>query len=291
MIALTAGDWRATLAPDMGGAMLSLDWRGRPVLRPTPDGATDILQTSCFPLVPYANRIANGRFVFEGRSVRLPVLERFASHAIHGEGWLQPWTIQSRSSDVVAMTLDWQGEPAGWPWPWRAKQVVSLADSGLEIELSVTNAGDEIMPAGLGLHPYFHRHPHSRLALTASGVLATNAFDLPDRFISPLDLVDWSSGRALNEVPFVDHAYGGWNGVARMTGGSCEVVMKASSSAAWVQVYAPTDTDFFCVEPVTHCPDAFNGPVSWGGSANGLVALKPGETLTIHMTVSASARD
>jgi len=289
MILLEAGDWRAILAPDMGGAMLSLEWQERAVFRPTPDDATDILQTACFPLVPYANRIANGRFVFEGRSVGLPVLEKFAPHAIHGEGWMQPWTIQSRSSDVVAMTLDWQGEPASWPWPWRAKQIVSLSDAGLEIELCVTNSGGEIMPAGLGLHPYFHRHSDSRLALTASGVLATNALELPDRFVPPADLVDWSSGLALAKAPFVDHAYGGWNGVARIMGGGCDVVMRASPSAAWAQVYAPADADFFCVEPVTHCPDAFKGPASWGSSANGLVALQPGETLALHMTVSASA--
>ena len=64
MIALAAGDWRATLKPERGGAMLTLDWRGRPVFRPTPEDATDILETACFPLVPYANRIADGRFHF-----------------------------------------------------------------------------------------------------------------------------------------------------------------------------------------------------------------------------------
>ncbi|MFN6982923.1 MAG: aldose 1-epimerase, partial [Brevundimonas sp.] len=125
-IRLQAGDWRATVAPEQGGAILSLDWRGQPVFRPTPEGATDMLETACFPLVPYANRIADARFGFEGRDVRLTALDRFAPHALHGDGWLNPWTVETISDDRVEMRLDWPGETTaeglGWPWSWRALQ-------------------------------------------------------------------------------------------------------------------------------------------------------------------------
>lgn len=289
MIVLTAGDWRATLSPELGGAVFSLDRQGQPVFRPTPEGVTDILETACFPLVPYANRIADGHFVFQGRSVQLPILDRFAPHAIHGDGWLRPWTVESRSADTAAMTLDWAGDPDGWPWPWRAQQSVVLSSSGLQIALSVTNSGDEAMPAGLGLHPYFHRHADSYLALTAGGVLATNARNLPDRLVHPVDVADWSQGLALADAPFVDHAYGGWTGLARMTGGGRDIVMRASSSSKWAQVYAPVGANFFCVEPVTHSPDAANGPTSWGSIDSGLVHLPPGKTLSLSMTISAMA--
>jgi aldose 1-epimerase len=90
VIRLAAGGWSATIRPELGGAVLGLDWRGHPVLRPTPDGSNDILETACFPLVPYANRIAGGRFAFGGHRVALPVPERFAPHALHGDGWLRP---------------------------------------------------------------------------------------------------------------------------------------------------------------------------------------------------------
>jgi aldose 1-epimerase len=175
VIALTAGDWRATLAPEQGGAVLSLDWRDQPVFRPTPDGATDMLETACFPLVPYANRIADGRFTFEGRSVELPALERFAPHALHGDGWLLPWTVDSQRANEVEMTLYWPGGTDGWPWPWRARQTVELTAQGLTITLSVTNTGAAVMPAGLGLHPYFHRRGDSCLTLSAEGVWITDS--------------------------------------------------------------------------------------------------------------------
>lgn len=284
MIALRAGDWRATLAPELGGSVLSLDWRGQPVFRPTPDGTTDILETACFPLVPYANRIAEGRFVFEGRSVQLPVLDRFAPHAIHGEGWLRSWTVESQSADTVAMTLDWAGEPDGWPWPWFARQSVSLSSKGLQIGLSVTNTGEATMPAGLGLHPYFRRYPDSRLTLPAEGVWITDARQIPERLAPAAEVVDWSNGVDLADTPFVDHAYASWSEEAFLDGGGRCVTLTADAAARWSQVYMPVDADFCCVEPVTHRPDAHNAPP---GEDDGLVRLEPGRTLSLTVMIGA----
>lgn len=285
MIVLTAGDWRATLAPGLGGAVLTLDWRGQPVFRSTPDGATDILETACFPLVPYANRIADGRFVFEGRSVQLPTLERFAPHALHGDGWLLPWTVESQTENRVEMSLDWPGDADGWPWPWRARQIVELTGEGLSISLSMTNTGDAVMPAGLGLHPYFHRYADSRLTLSAEGVWITDVREIPERLAPPAEIADWSNGLSLADAPFVDHAYAGWTGEAVIDGGGQRIVMTADTPARWTQVYAPKGVDFFCVEPVTHRPDALNAPAD---EKTGLARLAQGQSLSVAMRIGAA---
>jgi aldose 1-epimerase len=288
LLTLTAGDWRATVSPEQGGAILSLEWRGQPVFRPTPEGANDMLETACFPLVPYANRIADARFAFEGRDVRLTALDRFAPHALHGDGWLNPWAVETVTDERVEMSLEWPAEVdadgAGWPWPWRAQQTVRLTDQGLEISLSVTNVGDAVMPAGLGLHPYFHKSADSRLRLSATGVWLTDAREIPERLATPDAVADWNGGLALAEAPFVDHAYAGWDGEAVMEGGGRRVLMRGGAGAEWAQVYAPIGADFFCVEPVTHRPDVLNGPA---GEQGGLARLLPGESLSLVMTVMA----
>jgi aldose 1-epimerase len=286
VIRLEAGDWRATAAPERGGAILSLEWRGEPVLRPTPPGATDMLLTACFPLVPYANRIADARFAFEGRAVELHTLERFAPHALHGDGWLNPWTVETTQAHRAEMSLSWPGESPGWPWPWRARQAIALSDAGLEIVLSVTNIGDAVMPAGLGLHPYFHKGPNTRLTLAAAGVWLTDAREIPERLAPPDAVVDWSGGAALAPAPFVDHAYAGWTGEALMDEDGRRLVLTCTGTK-WAQVYAPLGADFFCVEPVTHRPDGLNAR---GGEDGGLVRLEPGESLSIAMKLSASER-
>ena len=284
MIRLAAGDWVATVRPGLGGAITGLTWRGQPVLRPTPDGTETILETACFPLVPYANRIADGRFVFGGREVELPVLDPFAPHALHGDGWLRPWTVEATDSASVTLSLNGGGDH--WPWRWTAVQTITLDEGGLRIDLAMTNDSDQPAPAGLGLHPYFVRPADGRLTLAADGVWLTDAREIPERLVSPAALVDWSGGQALASAPFVDHAYAGWSGRATIAGGGRVVTVAASDNCHWTQVYAPLEADFVCVEPVTHRPDALNAPA---GEDAGVAVLAPGETLSIWMTVGVEA--
>lgn len=284
MIALAAGDWTAVLSPALGGAVLDLAWRGRPILRPTPANAVDPLETGCFPLVPYANRIADGRFSFGGREVRLPALPRFAPHALHGEGWLAPWAVAAQ--DGQGATLRFEGGGGAWPWAYAAEQVMTLTEDGLRIELSMTNAADEAAPAGLGLHTYFARTDDMALRLEAESVWLPNAREIPARLGRPSEVADWSEGRPLAAAPMVDHCYGGWRGPARLERPSGSVEMRASANAGWVQVYAPPGERFVCVEPVTHRPNALNAPVE---EASGLTVLPPGGRLSMWMTIGLSA--
>lgn len=284
MISLKSGDWAASLAPALGGAVLDLVWRGRPILRPSPADAVDPLQTACFPLVPYANRIANGRFAFGGREVRLPALPRFAPHALHGEGWLAPWTVADQDDRSLAMAFE--GGGGAWPWPYAAEQVVTLTDEGLRIDLSMTNTADEAAPAGLGLHPYFARTDDMVLHLNADSVWIPDSREIPERLGRPGEVADWSGGLALNGAPMVDHCYDGWRGPARLETGAGVIEMRASANAGWAQVYAPPGEAFVCVEPVTHRPDALNAPA---GEASGLAVLAPGERLSMWMTIGLAA--
>ena len=283
MIRLAAGDWRATLRPDLGGAVASLNWRGEEVLRPTPEGADDPLQTACFPLVPYANRIDGGRFTFAGQRVQLTPTPGFEPHALHGDGWRRAWAVEAAEAEFAVLNLH---HPRGdWPWAWRARQTVRLTGAGLEIELALTNEDEWPMPAGLGLHPYFVRRADAVLALDAEGVWEVDDRLIPTRRSAPGAVFDWSGGRRLDEAPFVDHAYDGWSGAAVVSDGRRTIALRASANARSVHVYVPSGQDFFCVEPVTHRPDALNAPAA---EADAVPVLQPGETATVTLTITAA---
>ena len=283
MIRLAAGDWRATLRPDLGGAVASLSWRGEDVFRPTPGDADDALQTACFPLVPYANRIDGGWFVFAGETVQLTPTSGFEPHALHGEGWRRPWAVEKVDEASAVLSLS---HPRGdWPWAWAARQAIRLNEGGLQIELAVTNQDARPMPAGLGLHPYFVRTAGAELALGAREVWEVDDRLIPVRLALPAAVFDWSEGRRLDQAPFVDHAYAGWDGVARIRDGRRSVSLQASAGARWVHVFAPAGEDFFCVEPVTHRPNAVNAPV---GEPGAMPVLQPGETATVTLTITAA---
>ncbi|NBW08486.1 MAG: aldose 1-epimerase [Caulobacteraceae bacterium] len=273
MIRLEHGDWVATVALQ-GGAVAALTKGGEDVLRPTPKGATDILDFACFPLVPYANRIAQGRFVFDDREIRLPVLPRFAPHALHGEGWLGVWTVLEQAAD--RLTLSFGAD--GWPWRYEARQTFSLSDDGLRIDLSLSNRHTTPMPAGIGLHPYFPRHAETRLDAPATGVW-TGEDIVPNR-LAPSDAVfDWTD-RAVADAPFVDNAYEGWSGEARLSDAAGTTIVRASADR--LHVYVPTGEAFLCAEPVSHRPDVFNQAAP---GEQGFTVLPPGETLALWMTI------
>lgn len=280
MIALAAGDWTCVLRPDLGGSVASLTWQGRDILRPTPADASDPLQTACFPLVPYANRIAGGRFSFGGREAALEVLPPFAPNALHGDGWLVPWQTLRGGADGAELAFD---HPAGaWPWAYEARQAFALSPTGLTITLSIRNTDSGPMPAGLGLHPYFPAGPDSRLTVQATGVWTVDEVLIPRRLAPPAAVQDWSAGPRLGEAAAVDHCYAGWTGPARLSNGDTATLVSASGEAGWLHVFTPAGAGYACLEPVTHRPDAVNAPA---GEASGLRVLAPGEALSLSMSI------
>lgn len=281
MSAIEADGWRLETRADLGGAIGRLAWHGEDVLRPTLASAVSPLETACFPLVPYANRVAEGRFAFNGREVRLPVLAQFHPHALHGDGWLEPWDVVAEGEKSVVMEFVHGG--GGWPWPYRASQAITVRDGQLCIALSVRNEADEPMPAGLGLHPYFVASGAARLRFTATGVWTTDPTGIPDQLSYMSEMLDWSRGRRLDQAPDIDHCYEGWSGVASIHEHARTILVRASSNASRAQVYAPQQAGFVCFEPVTHRPDALNAR---SGECTGLAILDPGETLAMEMAIS-----
>jgi aldose 1-epimerase len=284
LLAFGKGDTSLTLAPAIGGGVAAFRWRGHDLLRPaTPEAleASDPLGMACFPMVPFAGRIARRRFTFDGRAVALaPNFEGEDGAAIHGQGWRRPWRVADHTATTARLTLD---HPAGdWPWDYTAEQTFALEDGALVHHLAVTNTSPSPMPAGLGLHPYFPRDPDTRLQARVSGVFMT-----PEGPPAPLPADwDWRDSRAI--TAFVDHQFRGWTEAARISWPSrgLAVTLAAEPATPFLVVYAPVEGDYFCVEPVSHQLDAVNR--SLGGAGHGMVVLPPGGTASLSARFEVS---
>lgn len=280
-LSLAAGDWRATLLPGLGGAVGSLVFKGQSVLRPTPPEASDVLQTACFPLVPYANRIAHGRFDWDGKVVQLLVPPRFAPHAIHGVGWQCAWQVGEASDNAAVLSLEAGGD-ADWPWRFRAEQRISLTEDGLGIDLRLINCDEAPMPAGLGLHPYLLLGAGGWLRLATQKVWLSDETLIPLRTAHPSAVCDFAQGTRLPARTLVDHCYEGWDGSALLQTAGHTVTVKANS--AQLHIYVPPEGGFCCVEPVTHRPDALNAEP---GEPR-MPVIDAGGQLSLRMEISAT---
>jgi aldose 1-epimerase len=272
---------RLTLDPNRGGAIREFTWRGQDVLRRTSAGAgDDPFDMACFPMVPFVNRVAHGRFTFGGRAVQLERNWSEDPHPLHGQGWRAQWKVVATSTSSA--TLRFEGGGDEWPWRYCAQQCFQLLENGLLVELSVENLSAEPMPAMLGLHPYFPdagcaelQATLPRVWLTDSQALALNEIQTPPGW-------RFEPARAVQAVP-LDHSFAGWDGVAslRWPDRTCTV---HATHCGYLHVYAPTGRGFFCVEPQSAAPGAL------GRGAAQATVVPPGVrfAIRVHFTVGAS---
>ncbi|HEV8408136.1 MAG TPA: aldose 1-epimerase [Sphingomicrobium sp.] len=290
LLTLEQGSLRLTLSPSIGGAISAFEWTGngspRAVLRKCHSPLEKVLDAGCFPLVPYVNRIRGGRFTFRGRTICLEPNMAGDPSPLHGQGWLNPWSVESE--DAKSASLAYHHEPGEWPWAYDARQEFTLDELGFSVRLTCLNKGAGPMPCGLGEHPYFDCGPATRIdtivdsawtvdenVLPVEKVPAKGRFDLKHRLICSQDL---------------DNGFGGWGGRARMSDPDWPYELELTSpSAKFFQLYSPIDGGIFAAEPVTQGNAALNRPESeW--PELGLRALHPGETTCIEMRLEVSPK-
>ena len=149
---LSYGDQRAVVV-EVGAGLRTYSVGDRDVL----DGyAVDEMCTSGRGqvLLPWPNRIEDGRYTFDGREHQLPLTEVDAGNAIHGLVRWASWTVAERAEERVVLEHVLHPQP-GYPFALALRIEYSLADDGLTVRTTATNAGAGPCPFGSGMHPYF----------------------------------------------------------------------------------------------------------------------------------------
>jgi aldose 1-epimerase len=281
---LHLGDVTATVAElaaslrrvQVGGTDIVQDY-GRDAL---PSGASGIV------LVPWPNRIRDGRWTLEGAPQRLDISEPAKGNASHGLLRNTGYRVTDRSDSAVTLSATVFPQH-GYPFHLGTTVRYSLTPTGIEIEHGVHNVGDRRAPFGVGCHPYLRVGDTAMrdLTVTVSGtrMLETDDRSLPVREV-PVDGApqDLRAGVALRGLD-LDTAYTGLETVDgkvrhRLTAPDGRAVELAADPVfAWAQVFTTEvyDTDdglidAVAIEPMTCPADAFN-------SGTDLAWLEPDE--------------
>jgi aldose 1-epimerase len=271
---------RLTLDPRRGGAIRDFKWRGQDVLRPTAAQAgDDPFDTACFPMVPFVNRVAHGRFNFGGRRVQLKRNWHQDPHPLHGHGWRASWSVVAASTSSA--TVRFEGDDAEWLGRYRCEQCFDLRDDCLSIELSVENLSDAPMPAMLGLHPYFMDAARAQLHAQVPRVWMTDRAALPVRESATPDAWRFEPPRAMDAVA-LDHCFSGWDGSAELRWPDRTVTVRAMG-CSHLHVYVPPGRDFFCIEPQSSAPGALSR------DAGEATVIVPGQRFAIRVQFAVGA--
>lgn len=281
------GRWMLEVAPALGGSLLACEFDGVEVLRPVAQpaaGGRPAMRCCHFPLVPFSNRIENGRFDFDGQATRHAPNVPGSPHAMHGHGWQGAWRLIERDRTRCALSFRRDATP-DWPWSYRAWQTVALEGNALRLSLGVENPGAADMPCGLGFHPFLPRHGDTRLAFEATHVGTGRAGEFASARIAVPALLDFRNGPRLTEREGVDHCYEGWSGRVDASGGPAAgaLALDGCAGTPFVIVYVPEGGNYYCIEPVTHAVNAMNLPEA---AARGWWRLGPRERREISMRIT-----
>ncbi len=145
------GEQRATIV-EVGGGVREYRAGDRAVLEPYPleamcDGAHGM------PLIPWPNRLADGRYRFDGVDHQVALTEPEKRNAIHGFLRWRSWRAVEREDHRVVMHA--RIHPlTGYPFTIDVHVAYELGDDGLVVSTTATNLCDDPAPYGCGQHPY-----------------------------------------------------------------------------------------------------------------------------------------
>lgn len=263
-------------------------------------------------LLPYANRI-RGRLANDGRTIetalpgglvrlpanaggRRPGAEQYAMHGLLLDARVADLERETTAdSDVLRGVLDAGDFGGRWPSRTEVRWENVLRSDSFTFRVTATNTGGELLPMGIGWHPYFNlpsgRREQARLHVSARGRTPVNDYDevLPTGETVPVagTPYDFSGpgGREVGDLYlddcFVDLVRDGKGEAAAAivdpAGGLGLRVVAASPGIKAFQVYGPPDKGFLVVEPQFNRADPFGG--RWpAGTDTGMALLRPGET-------------
>jgi aldose 1-epimerase len=293
---IEAGDYKATVT-ELGAGLRQLSLAGTNLV--TTYDADELPPHSAGQfLSPWPNRIAGGKYTFDGTGQHLPLSEAERGNAIHGLTRWVPWTRVAHDRDEVTLRSLPHGQQ-GYAFAVQVDLTYRVeADSGLHVTITAANKGSRPAPWGTGTHPYLtvgtERIDDCGLTLPADSWQPVDDRLIPS---GPAQDVtgteyDFRTPRKIGGTE-LDTAFTGLrreaDGLAwvRVSGGGQTTEVWMDGTQSWLQVFTSDSLEqerrrvALAVEPMTCPPDAFN-------SGEDLIVLQPKESVTIRWGIKAT---
>jgi aldose 1-epimerase len=278
-----AADGYEAVITESGGALRTLTFAGRDLV----DGFHEDAMSSAGRgqlLMPWPNRIRDGRYSFDGASNQLALTEPARRNASHGLARWAGWSLVERSASAATLGYRVMAQ-SGYPWTLDLRVTYEVGPTGLSVTQSATNLSSRTAPYAQGAHPYLTVGAGPidawTLTLPASTRLLTD-----DERLLPIGResvegtsYDFRAARPIGDVAF-NHCFNdlsrtGRRAIARLSDGEHSTSLWVDESWPWLLLYSADDTttprQSLAVEPMSAPVDAFN-------SGEDLIRLEPGAT-------------
>lgn len=241
-------------------------------------------------LAPFPNRIADGRYTFQGQTHQLTITRTDEHHAIHGLLQQASFAVTGAEStpEHYRLELEHKSEGApGYPFPFIAHVTYRLSANAVSVETVLTNDAQSVAPMGFGWQPYF----------TFGEPLGTSHLTLPSLQHLPVDerripsgdpepFSEFRSPASIGERRFDDGFR--FTGDERAITLTCPthrrtLTLTCESAFDYLQLFSHPNGTSLAVAPMTCAADAFNNGL-------GIRIVRPGESLRAQYHVLACVR-
>jgi aldose 1-epimerase len=285
---IKAGEYTAVVT-EVGAGLRSLRLDGRELVMEFPEDGSPVGGSGQL-LIPWPNRIRDGKYKFEGVERELEITEPARNNAIHGLTRHAAWQLAEQTESSVRLTLRLEPQ-AGYPFLLDLIASYSLdADSGLTVSVTASNPGDWDAPYGIGSHAYLKVDggldgPQGLVQVPAGRWLMVDERMIPQCEVpvggTPYDFREMRTLRGVTLDTAFSDVYRDADGRARVTlgQGGDGVTMWFGQGLEWVQLFSgdPLDAPYrrsaLAVEPMSCPPNAF-------ADKKGVIVLKPQSSVT-----------
>jgi aldose 1-epimerase len=246
-------------------------------------------------LLPWPNRIRDGKYTFAGEDLQLALTEPGRHNASHGLVRWANWSPTVQETDRLVMELTLHPQP-GYPFALALAIEYRLGAGGLSVETTATNIGPRPCPYGAGAHPFLtvgtDLVDDAVLMVPADSYLEADDRGIPTG--SPVAAAgtpyDFREGRPIGDL-VVDTAYTDLTGneaVLAAPDGRRRATLWWDASYRWVMVFTGDTLDparrrrGLAVEPMTCPANAFV-------TGEGVRVLEPEESWTTMWGIATAA--
>lgn len=227
-------------------------------------------------LFPFANRIADGSYVYENKTYQLDINQKEENNALHGLVYNKTFEIigQKTTPEKAEVVLRYEElmDSDGFPFTYSIDLQYILTKDSIDLNVTVKNTDTKIFPFTIGWHPYFISHNLSKSAVHFKSrkkyifdkrnitqgieeIAIDRTIFIEDKFLDDCFALD------ANEIVFETPLY--------------SFALKSSEKDSFLQLYTPPYPNAIAIEPTTGISNSFNNGV-------GLKTLKSNDSYHIQ---------
>lgn len=233
-------------------------------------------------MLPFANRIPDGKYKFNETSYQLPINWPQENHAIHGfmndKNYAIADKISTENSARLTLKYQYKGDYSGYPFPFLVTLKFHLTKKGFKFSTKVKNIGNSSLPIMDGWHPYFRLKSKTINDLLLK-IPVNQRTEIDDRMIPTGKLLPFDSFSNFTKIgdTFFDTCFPLESKEAIFTtellDEETELILQIWQETGvqkynFLQIYTPPDRQSIAIEPMTSNTNSFN-------SGDGLIILRP----------------